>query len=87
MKDSERRKVKPCPWDWNPSKRDLIEPPGASPSSRGSLDSLFGPSYYKTDSFFSLFAGKVPVPWVAGRVSRAVRAASVDGLHSVTLSV
>ena len=35
----------------------------------------------------SLFAGKVPVPWVAGRVSRAVRAASVDGLHSVTLSV
>lgn len=51
MKDSKRRKVKPCPSDWNPSKRDLIEPPGASPSSRGSPESLFGPSYYKTDSF------------------------------------
>lgn len=28
--------------------------------------------------FTSLFAGKVPVPWVAGTVGRAMRAASVD---------
>lgn len=84
MKDSKRRKVKPCPWDWNPSKRDLIEPPGASPSSRGSLDSLFGPSYYKTDSFFSLFAGKDGREEGSDIATRVVQVASVSVLLCLT---